>query len=185
MRLVVFLFFISSTSLSAQNWVKGSRTKAWSSVEYLDLSNARFGKSGIPDSLWTMTQLKGLKLRKNKLTSLSPRIGALTQLQYLDLSQNKLTALPESLGNLIHLDTLRLNRNELYALPNTANQWKALIYLDLWSNHIDDLPVGFENLPNLKVIDFSGITVYPEKQDELNRRFPNVELIFNKSCNCH
>ena len=185
MKALFLLFLFSSLTLSAQNWVQGSKTKNWHSAEYLDLSKMRFGKQGIPDSLWTMTQLKGLKLRKNKLTALPDGIGQLNQLQYLDLSQNELTALPESMGSLEKLDTLRLNRNELYALPKSSVQWKALVYLDLWSNHIDDLPVGFETLPHLKVIDFSGITVYPEKQDALNARFPNVELIFNKSCDCH
>ncbi len=184
-RFVVILFCLTTLGLQGQNWVSGKKAERWSEVEYLDLSKMRFGKTGMPDSLWTMTQLKGLRLSKNKLVFLDADIKKLTNLRVLDLSQNKLNVLTGEIGALTKLDTLILNRNGLYVLPSEMGKLESLVYLDLWSNHIDDLPESMESLSRLRKVDFSGIIVFPEQQEKLHRRFPEVELKFNKSCNCH
>ncbi|QTN37740.1 leucine-rich repeat domain-containing protein [Cryomorphaceae bacterium] len=160
--LVVVIFCVATLGLQGQNWVSGKKAERWSEVEYLDLSKMKMGKTGIPDSLWQMTQLKGLNLSRNKLNALSGQIC-----------------------NLTSLEQLILNRNDIYVLPEEIGCLQKLTYLDLWSNHIDNLPKSMETIPNLKKVDFSGIVVFPERQDELTKRFPNTELKFNKSCNCH
>jgi len=186
MRLVILLIALTfSVHSSAQNWVNGKKVDSWSDVEYLDLSKMKFVKHGIPDSLWTMTQLKGLRLSGNKLIFLDPNISKLVNLRVLDLSRNRLNVLTGEVGSLAKLDTLILNRNDLYTLPAELGNLTQLRYLDLWSNHVDDLPAAMDKLQNLKKVDFSGIIVFPEQQEKLHRRFPEVELVFNKSCNCH
>lgn len=159
---ITLLALLMTTTAFGQEWVSGKKVSKWSDVEYLDLSKMKLGKEGIPDSLWQMTQLKGLNLSRNKLNALSGPIC-----------------------NLTSLEQLILNRNDIYVLPEELGCLQKLTYLDLWSNHIDNLPKSMETIPNLKKVDFSGIVVFPERQDELTKRFPNTELKFNKSCNCH
>ncbi len=127
-----------------------------------------------------MTNLKGLYLSGNKLSSLPNSIfDKLTNLKTLDLSSNELSSLPAGLfdkltnltglslfnndfsslqagifDKLTNLKTLNLSSNELSSLPaGLFDKLTNLTYLNLLENPLRSLPDGyFDKLTNLKTL---------------------------------
>src|SRR5688572_26798390 len=72
---------------------------------WLDLSGQ--GLSRLPESLFALTHLRGLRLAGNALRELPREISALESLEYLDLSANRLRSVSpriQSMGSLEYLD---------------------------------------------------------------------------------
>ena len=63
--------------------------------------------------LTKLTQLKILRLWRNKLSEVPKGLEKLTKLNVLSLGGNQLTKVPKELENLTQLTTLYLNRNQL------------------------------------------------------------------------
>jgi hypothetical protein len=61
--------------------------------------------ASLPDGIASLTQLRVLALRGNRLATLPAALGGCGQLQELDVRDNQLAALPAELG---HLKSLRL-----------------------------------------------------------------------------
>ena len=65
-------------------------------------------------SLDELSNLKGLWLDNNNLTSLPPELGQLSNLKGLWLNNNKLTSVPPELGQLSNLERLDLDKNNIF-----------------------------------------------------------------------
>ena len=83
------------------------------------------------ENISKLTQLTGLNLSYNQLTSLPVEIGQLTQLTTLYLSGNQLTSLPVEIGQLAQLTELDLDYNQLASLPVEIGNMTQLTKLDL------------------------------------------------------
>lgn len=138
----------------------------------------------IPEAIGNLTTLQVLDLNRNYIVRLPESIGNLTSLKELDLSFNKLVSLPESIGNLTSLQELYLQYNELIRLPesienltslqelNLADNQLAtrlvlpssLLKLNLSNNHLREVPINFEDFPNLidLQLGFTELTNLPE-----------------------
>ncbi|KAI8553177.1 hypothetical protein RHMOL_Rhmol06G0324000 [Rhododendron molle] len=84
---------------------------------------------GIPDELWSLTNLTNLKLDQNYLTGpLSSSIANLTQMQYLSLGINSLSGeVPKELGNLTNLIVLSFSSNNFFGpLPSELGKLTKL-----------------------------------------------------------
>ena len=92
-----------------------------------------------------MTNLRGLHVDDNQLTTLPDTIGNLTKLQYLVLENNPLTTLPDTIGNLTNLRELNVVNNKLTTLPDTIGNLTKLQYLVLENNPLTNLPDAIRN----------------------------------------
>lgn len=96
----------------------------------------------IPEVVFELKSLTNLRLGKNDLQEVSPRIGELKNLKELDLHKNKnLRSLPEEIGELENLEKLSLFfLGELRKFPSSIEKLKNLEYLSATD-------VGFESFP--------------------------------------
>ena len=60
----------------------------------------------LPDSLFSLANLKILDVSINKLYTLSAKVSLLRQLRYLNIAENRLDGLPNSLGYLTSLESI-------------------------------------------------------------------------------
>ena len=125
--------------------------------------------TSLPESIGNLTNLKGLDLGWNKLTSLKG-IEKLTNLERLDLGRNELTSL-KGIEKLTNLERLDLGDNELEILPDWIGNLKNLRGLNLSSNNLTSLPESIGNLTNLKGLDlmYNELTDLPESIGNLTK----------------
>ena len=81
----------------------------------LSLSNSGL-TGGIPPEIGNLTNLTGINLSDNQLTSIPESIDNLSNLISLNLENTNLTTIPESIGNLSSLQSLKLMSNQLTSL---------------------------------------------------------------------
>ena len=121
-------------------------------LEDLDLRRNEFNE--LPGILSELTELRRLRLRGNKISSVpTDAFAKLTKLQYLDLSDNDILEVPQSLfSGLADLEWLDLTQNELSALPASIFSGLAkLERLTIWRNRLTELSPGlFSGLTNLR-----------------------------------
>jgi len=106
-----------------------------SNLTYLFLGENDFSRHKFPDFLFSLTNLKELSMKKNKLIGTIPsKIRTLPSLNLLDLHMNQLVGpVPKELGLLTGLNVLLLNRNKLSgrlpsSLKNLTTLGKSLIF---------------------------------------------------------
>ncbi|KAF7139979.1 hypothetical protein RHSIM_Rhsim06G0241100 [Rhododendron simsii] len=130
---------------------------------------------GIPDELWSLTNLSNLNLGQNYLTGpLSSSIANLTQMQYLSLGINSLSGeVPKELGNLTNLIVLSFSSNNFSGpLPSELGKLTKLQQLYIDSSGVSGaIPSTYAALRNLQTLWGSDI--------ELNGSIP--EFIGNWS----
>jgi len=110
-----------------------------SNLEALYTGINGFDEHPIPEFLSSMTNLRELSMKQNKLTGIIPAfLGGLTDLQVLDLDFNQLRGtIPTELGKLVGMDTLMLNRNFLTgAIPLSFSQLIDIDVILLDANNI-------------------------------------------------
>jgi Leucine-rich repeat (LRR) protein len=139
----------------------------------------------IPKEIARLKNLQILVLKRNKIDSLVFDFSSTPYLQVLDVSRNNLTYISPDIEQLTHLKKLLLGENNLTSLPPTIGNLKELVFLDLWGNEITDLPESLNDIPTLKKIDMRVIQLNYQQQEELQNRFPNIEIIFSAGCNCN
>jgi Leucine-rich repeat (LRR) protein len=73
-----------------------------------------------------ITNLMGLQLQNNSLTSLPMEIGQLTKLTKLNLSRNKLETLPEGIYKLTELRHLNMSFNSIQEISESIAELNML-----------------------------------------------------------
>ncbi len=125
---------------------------------FLSLKNDHLKE--IPNTIYSLTNLRILDLSGNDFRFLSKDIkklkkleeiylndepyadvnqelsvlGKLPKLRILHLENDKIGVLPKNLNSLKHLEKLYLNDNEFKELPNSLTKNKNLIYIDMKNN---------------------------------------------------
>jgi internalin A len=117
---------------------------------FLDLSNLNL--INIPETVFSMSHLTFLRLRKNSLTELPKSIGRLVNLDTLDLTDNQLVSLPQQLGRLTRLESIELQHNKLKKLPHIVTTLPRLRQLGVSSNKIEKLPASIGRLRRLQFL---------------------------------
>ena len=120
----------------------------------LDLRNNLIGNLE-NKTLSTLTHLRALDLRGNKLEILPESISALIHLKFLKLDHNLLTALPQELFKL-PLTLLTLSDNSLFLLSPQIAQMKILSILVISDNQIKAIPPEIGELEQLKTLHLHG-----------------------------
>lgn len=128
--------------------------------------------TSLPAEIGQLTSLSGLSLSDNQLHSLPVEIGRLTNLWFLSLSSNQFTSLPTELWQLANLNVLNLDKNQLTSLPAEISQLTSLDSLSLSDNQLSSLPVEIGQL-NLNDLDLRRnlLTSLPTEIGKLNLQF--------------
>ncbi|KAG4108365.1 L domain-like protein [Neocallimastix lanati (nom. inval.)] len=161
-------------------------------IDEIELSNANFEEiasltsleklritynelKSIPESIYSLENLKELSFHGQQITSISDKIKNLKNLVIFDLSDNEITTLPESIVKLEKLENLNLKCNKLTKIPEKIGELKNLSIFELSYNEITTLPESFGNLTNLKEIRIEGnkLTTLPESLGNLE----NLEIL--------
>ena len=113
------------------------------------------GWAELPSWLGSLTNLKDLNLRGNRLSRLPEWIGDFSDLIYLNISRNHLTQLPETISNLSKLRTLDLEDNGISDLPiGLAKLLTSSFTINLHGNPLR------EPLPELVARGNAGLATY-------------------------
>ena len=104
----------------------------------------------LPDTMFTLKNLKIISVRGNRILKLSPQIGQLINLTHLDLFSNCLIYLPKEIGRLKNLIILNIANNFLKKLPQEIKFFKKLKSLNLQNNFLETLPIEIQNIINLQ-----------------------------------
>jgi Leucine-rich repeat (LRR) protein len=138
--------------------------------------------SNIPEILidhLSNTNIIGIALNYNYITSLPENIGNLKSLRSLELTANRLTTLPESFGNLESLRELYILNNSLTRLPESIGSLQKLEYLNLATNNLRTLPESIKYLQNLENLNLKGNPMDPDYISKLeNEILPNCDINF-------
>lgn len=141
----------SNNNLSENSFDNEQRNLALLSyLTSLRFSNNNF--SYLPDSLYTLSNLKLLDMSCNKISFLNPSgLKSLCSLVELNLSKNDITCIPEEIKYLTYLEVVNLSTNKIAELPNGFGALFRLkkIYLD--NNAIQSINQEvFVNMVNLE-----------------------------------
>ncbi|XP_078252100.1 malignant fibrous histiocytoma-amplified sequence 1 homolog isoform X2 [Rhinoraja longicauda] len=135
-----------------------------SQVQVLDLANNSLKE--LPDGLdASLTNLRALILRRNRLCRLPAPVCSLEQLSELDLAHNCLVQLPGELGRLKRLKKLCLSHNKLQLLPPQITALSCLEELDISFNELGQLPPTFGQLQRLRTLDLdhNRLSCFPQE----------------------
>ncbi|KAD1124710.1 hypothetical protein E3N88_43260 [Mikania micrantha] len=126
------------------------------------------------DSLASLTQLRILSLKRNRLTGPIPDLSNLTSLKLLFLSYNQISdEFPLSLPSLFGLYRLDLSHNNFSGeIPATINRMNDLLSLRLEENQFSG-SISILNLQNLQEFNISG--------NKISGEIPSVLSSFSKS----
>jgi hypothetical protein len=130
------------------------------------------GLSGaLPPDLGSLTDLRTLDVRGNRLTSLPPEIGDLVDLRFLDVGSNELRSLPPEIGDLTELETLWAFDNDLSSLPAEIGGLADLHTINVDRNQLSSLPPEIGDLANLRNLDarINRLSSLPAEIGELGR----------------
>ena len=141
-------------------------------LEKLHISSYNNFKISLPESLYSLGNLKSLTVHTDSLISISEKLGGLKNLEELKLSYNSITVLPLQIGKLKNLKHLSLRNNRIESLPSTFADLNALEVLDLGDNILKMLPEDFGNLSNLNTLDLSN-----NKLEELPATFGKLRKL--------
>lgn len=113
----------------------------------------------LPDSLFSLSNLKALNLAYNSGLVIPARLYAMTSLAYLDLSGLELSAMDPALSGLAALQELRLNNNPLGRVPEAVLALAgagALDVLSMTDCGIDSLPAALVASTRWRQLYFTG-----------------------------
>lgn len=152
------------------------------SVFRIDLSRQRLRQ--VPEALAAFTELRELRLDRNKLDTLPSFLAWFGKLEVFSAEENELTAFPAMMWAWPALRELHLGDNWIAAIPLDIDGMRHLEILGLWSNVVGTFPASLSELPALKRIDLLFNDMTAEEQELLRIWLPDVELVLSEPCRC-
>ena len=140
--------------------------------------------TSLPDLIGNLKKLEVLYCDNNKLTNLPESIRHLSRLKDLNCGSNQFTDLPESICSLIGLQRLIVSGNQLTDFPESIRHLSGLEYLSCGSNQFTDLPESICSLIGLKylIMNNNQLSSLPESIGSLsNLRI--LDCSYNKLTN--
>ena len=125
-------------------------------LDILDLtpeskSGLNYTLTRVPTDFRLLANLKCLYLDNNNLVSIPNEIGELQHLEIFTASHNFLTSLPNAMRKLQRLQSCHLAHNKLEEMPLCICYLsKSLLFLDLSSNDLRQLPSSIQHLKQLR-----------------------------------
>ena len=119
-----------------------------------------------------LTQVTALILDGQQLEQIPPEVWQMPQLETLDLRRNAIKVLPETLSELKALKFLLLGKNQLQQIP--AQSLSNLVQIDLSANRFTEFPAVLAQSNLLQKINFSSNRLH---------KFPNLTFPALKELN--
>jgi len=148
----------------------------------LDLS--RQGLREVPPAVAQLTELRELRLRKNRLSTLPESLQTLKKLTFLDASSNRLVIFPAVCWAWPSLRSLDLGDNEIEIIPEDIDGLQQLETLSLWSNPIERYPASLSDMPSLRRLDLLHNLLDPEEHQWIQDLLPHVAVVLSPPCHC-
>lgn len=126
----------------------------------------------VPPSLWTLTNLRKIKITNSHLTEIPVSIVNIKQLNELCLANNSITQLPNELFGLKNLTYLNLGYNKINNISASIKEFKNLTYLGVYYNPIVDLPLDVIALEKLKFLSCWQTSIPQTKIEQLKNAMP-------------
>ncbi len=201
-------FFIFSISLSSFTYSQNKTNKHNTeftclkeamavhpdSVIKLDLSKQNL--MYFPEEIFMFTNLQQLYLNRNRISEIPDNISNLKHLTELNISKNNISSyLAVTIFEKVLISRfkvvnrfskiLKLNQNKITALPVSFDNMTRLEVIELYSNPLDFNPDQFSQFKkNLKKLDVRNTTVSAEHCRLLYNLLPETKVKCNKGCNC-
>lgn len=120
----------------------------------LDLSQNNLQTGDLQEQLqlWSLVELRTLRLDSTSLTKVPPSIGRLRKLETLSLSSNNLETLPLTLGHCSNLKYLDLTKNKFKTLPGVILKLEKLEDLKRLKNNLEQRSDGYRSWPHIRRI---------------------------------
>ena len=170
---------------SVPEWIRGNP------LEYLNLGVNEL--SSIPDWIAEFTDMKVLKLHKNRLRDVSA-ISSHKRMKFLNLYLNQIRNIPDEIWNLTEIEFFSWGVSGIKEVSERIGNWQNLRWLSLVANKLERLPdnlctltqlIGMrvhknrltelpENIGNLK--NLSQLTVYRNRLRRLPESFRMLKL---------
>ena len=128
-------------------------SQVWDRVLYLDLRSNQITHIA---SIFSLSQLRSLDLRNNRIELLSEKVSSLKHLKVLRLDSNLLTSLPNQLFKLTNLQVLTLSNNSLFFVPECISNLTKINTLVLSENQIGSVTSEIGHLKRLKTLHLHG-----------------------------
>ena len=154
----------------------GCSNSSRSTITELDLTNQKL--TAIPDSVFTLTQLKWLEL--GNAFTVYPQLSSLSQDFTEGNDLNKITTIPKAIKKLQNLQTLGLLFNDISSLPEELTMLKKLDTLDISYNrrlNISSAMPTLRKMTWLKYLDIEATTFQKKDVDSLRQLLPNTKII--------
>ncbi len=146
-------------------------------LKYLNLDYASV--VSLPEQFGELSNLIGLHLSNNGLTSLPKSVYKLDKLEYLGLGNNKISSLSEDISGLCNLTELYLNNNELTSLPQSILNLSKIEILDARNNKLETIPKEVEKGG---LVDFylkgNPIAKDQAKIQALKKQLPDCNIVY-------
>ena len=182
----IFHFSFSQTDVPDSTFIYTNLEDALKNPEKvfnLDLSKKKLEE--FPTDILKFTNLRKLKLSKNKIKAVPEEIKQLQNLVELDLSNNKLTEFGAGICQIITLERLILNQNYIESIPAEIKNLKNLVYLDMWDNELWFFPDELNELAEtLKEFDLQNIQYNYKEQERIISLLPKTKIHMSPACNC-
>jgi Leucine-rich repeat (LRR) protein len=108
-------------------------------------------KCAIPAELWSLVNLKKIKITNANLVEIPTAIANMKQLDELCLANNSISEIPEGLYTLQNITYINLGYNKINAISSSVNKLQNLDYLGIYYNPITTLP---DEIMSLKKLSF-------------------------------
>lgn len=110
------------------------------------------GLDHLPEAIGSLSFLRELHIRDNRLAALPPGLSRLPRLSVVLASNNPFGTFPASLEGLDSLRILALDSTRLSLVPSWIGDLSRLWVLDLGHNRLDSLPSRLSELRNLAIL---------------------------------
>ena len=133
------LQYNSALDIGTQSWFNG-RLKILVAGNYGNSSGVNDTIYTLPETIGNWTNLSGLYLEWNRISSLPESFNMLKELRSLYISNNILGSVIEDMDSLSHLIYLDLGYNEIDSIPASLCNLSELQYLWLFNNNLTSVP---------------------------------------------
>lgn len=141
----------SNNKLTSNNFINNENLYNFSvmpALNYLKFSFNLF--TIVPDSIYSLYNLKFLDFSNNKINFISENIKNLKNLVEINLTNNSLQSIPIEISFLGELEVMNLNQNKINQIPKNFGNLSKLKKLDMSENLIESISADFGNLLQLE-----------------------------------
>jgi Leucine-rich repeat (LRR) protein len=138
----------------------------------------------IPAELWTLTDLKKIKITNANIAEIPAGIANFHQLDVLCLTNNAITKIPDEVYSLKTLTYLNLGHNNIKTISPSVAKLENLNYLGVFYNPVATLPWELSGLKKLSFISCWKTGVSQKEINAWKAKMPDT-IIHNTETDLH